>query len=194
MNRSELLMMLPTNSIGVELGVYNGDFSEEILKTVNPKILYLVDVWKNIDLGYNDKLMVNDKKQLRRYREVTKKFLDESRVRIIRDYTTCIEEIFSSGSLDWSYIDADHSYKGCLRDLEASDLVVKESGFILGHDYEPASNFGVIEAVNEFVKNKNYYLSLITSEKKCPSFLISKTLESHQLILDRYSKFLDKKT
>lgn len=193
MNRSDLLMLLPTNSTGVELGVCNGDFSEEILKIVDPKLLYLVDVWRNIDLEYNDKLMANDKKQLRRYREVTKKFLDDPRVRIIRDYTTCIEEIFPANSLDWSYVDADHSYKGCLRDLEASDLVVKDNGFILGHDYEPAPSFGVIEAVNEFVKTRNYYLSLISSEKKCPSFLISKNLDSHQAILNQYSKFFAKK-
>lgn len=44
--RDFLLEMLPENSIGMEIGVHLGDFSQEILEKVKPKELHLVDPWK----------------------------------------------------------------------------------------------------------------------------------------------------
>jgi len=47
-NRSELLNKLPKNSIGAEIGVDKGDFSELILKKINPSLLYLIDPWTHM--------------------------------------------------------------------------------------------------------------------------------------------------
>ena len=61
--------------------------------------------------------------------------------------------------LDWIYVDGDHSYEGCLRDLENSLLVVKEGGHILGDDFGwPNAKWfkpGVTKAVKEFINNHN---------------------------------------
>ena len=43
--RRFLLSRLPQNSVGCELGVWKGDFSEEILRMVKPGKLYLIDPW-----------------------------------------------------------------------------------------------------------------------------------------------------
>jgi len=57
--------------------------------------------------------------------------------------------------LDWIYIDGDHSYEGCLKDLENSLNVVKPGGLILGDDYGwPNAKWfkpGVTKAVDEFI-------------------------------------------
>lgn len=45
--RKFLLDMMPTHSVCAEIGVDRGAFSEEILATVNPKKLHLIDPWEN---------------------------------------------------------------------------------------------------------------------------------------------------
>jgi hypothetical protein len=60
-------------------------------------------------------------------------------------------------SVDVFYVDADHSYEGVRRDLEALRLKVKPDGWVVVNDYTPAeiglSNeaYGVIQATNEFM-------------------------------------------
>jgi hypothetical protein len=49
--------------------------------------------------------------------------------------------------LDFVYIDADHSYLGCLRDLELWWPKIRPGGMLAGHDY---GQFGVTDALNEF--------------------------------------------
>lgn len=44
-SRGDLLKHLPMGSVGAELGVFDGVFSQEILQTVRPSRLYLVDLW-----------------------------------------------------------------------------------------------------------------------------------------------------
>lgn len=185
MDRNELLKFLPKNSVGAELGVYLGEFSDEIIKAVNPKRLFLIDVWEFIELGYNDKLMRNNKNQLKAYRHTLKKFIDDQRVSLIREKTEIIKDIFPQNYLDWIYIDADHSYNGCMNDLVNSDPLVKEDGCILGHDYNKIHFPGVVDAVNEFVKTRNYNLTFITTEKhQCHTYLITKNLETHRHYLN----------
>ena len=61
--------------------------------------------------------------------------------------------------LDWIYVDGDHSYEGCLKDLNNAKEIVKPGGLILGDDYGwPNSKYqkvGVTKAVNEFRKKHN---------------------------------------
>ena len=63
MNRLDLLKVVPKHTVGAELGVYVGEFSQHLLDIVDPTRLYLVDVWQYIQLSYADKLMSNDNKQ-----------------------------------------------------------------------------------------------------------------------------------
>ena len=184
MNRTQLLQALPKFSQGAELGVCDGDLSQTILEQVIPYRLYLVDAWRYLDLGYNDKLMVNDKRQEDRYRRVVRRFFNSQQVRIIRSLTDAVGEIFDRESLDWVYVDADHSYQGCLRDLTVCDPVVKPTGYILGHDYDNKLP-GVIQAVSEFVAKRGYFLTYVTTEPQCPSYIISKNLASHEWMLSR---------
>ena len=184
MNRNDLLRLLPTGGVAAELGVCDGDFSEVILGTTQPTRLYLVDIWRHIDLGYPDGLMTNDNKQAARYRRVCARFCNDDRVRVIRDYTAALKDIVVPGSLDWIYIDADHSFRGCWQDLEMADQLVKDHGYILGHDYNQAEHYGVIEAVDRFVSQRDYVLSFVTTER-ARSYCVSKTGQAHEQILSR---------
>ena len=64
--RKFLLEMMPKNSICVEVGVWEGNFSEQILKTVKPKKLILIDSW-----------VKENPIQEKRYQKVLDKFQNE---------------------------------------------------------------------------------------------------------------------
>lgn len=53
-----------------------------------------------------------------------------------------------NGSLDFVFIDADHTYPMVKRDLEAWQRKIKSGGWFGGHDYDN-ENSGVVMAVNE---------------------------------------------
>lgn len=165
-----MLSALPRHSKGAELGVCAGEFSRQLLQETDPELLFLVDVWQHIDLGYQDKLMGHDGVHLKRYRGVWRDLGLDPRVRIIRDLSAAITHILPEHFLDWIYIDGDHSYRGCRGDLEAALKVVKPDGIIMGHDYDE-SHAGVIQAVDEFVQNHQYHRVLITDER-CASYML----------------------
>jgi hypothetical protein len=49
-NRNQMLLDLPKNLIVAELGVFNGTFSESILKICEPSQLILIDLWENTNI------------------------------------------------------------------------------------------------------------------------------------------------
>jgi len=66
---------------------------------------------------------------------------------IIKDYTTNVAEQYPDGHFDFVFIDADHGYEGCLRDIKAWHPKVREGGRVIGHDIHFPT---VQKAVTEF--------------------------------------------
>jgi len=158
-NRIEMLKnIIPANGVYAELGVFDGAFSREIIDTLNPKSLILIDYFHG-EIGSGDQdgnnfrtIDLNNK-----YYELLKEYKNDSRVTIIKG--DCTEELnrFSNNYFDMIYIDADHSYEGCKKDLNESYKKIKNGGWILGHDYalNPKKtknkwDFGVKRAVDQF--------------------------------------------
>lgn len=56
------------------------------------------------------------------------------RVRIIRGDSADSAQFVEDGSLDFVFIDADHTYEGCLRDIHAWTPKVRSGGMVSGHD------------------------------------------------------------
>ena len=71
------------------------------------------------------------------------------RTDIIKDYTTEAAKTVYDGSLDFVYIDGDHSYDSCKEDINMWLPKIKQGGIIAGHDYLEACFMGVVNAVNE---------------------------------------------
>ena len=51
--------------------------------------------------------------------------------------------------IDFVYIDGMHTYDQCLKDITNYRQIVKEGGFVGGHDYKNQDCWGVTDAVNE---------------------------------------------
>lgn len=66
------------------------------------------------------------------------------------DSATVASNMAPGRRIDVLFIDGDHSYEGCKRDIEAWLPFVKEGGVLLFHDCDESSP-GVVQAVAEFV-------------------------------------------
>ena len=151
---------IPENSVGAEIGVFKGEFSDKILKQINPKKLYLIDPW---ELGYDkngetatykstngEKLTAYSNKE--DSQEVKEKFSNEiikGQISIQVGYSYNMVDEFPDNYFNFIYIDGCHLY-GCVKsDLSTYWSKLKLGGIMCGHDYH--DNYpGVIKAVEEF--------------------------------------------
>jgi hypothetical protein len=68
--------------------------------------------------------------------------------------------LYSNNSLDFVFIDASHDYENVKNDILAWYPKVKPGGIFSGHDYPAWS--GVRDAVNEFLQQNSYNLSIFS--------------------------------
>jgi predicted O-methyltransferase YrrM len=59
----------------------------------------------------------------------------EGRGRLIEGISWEVANQFDDGSVDFVFIDGDHSYEGCRKDIDAWLPKIRAGGFISGHDY-----------------------------------------------------------
>tara|TARA_B100000287_G_C20626358_1_gene777985 strand:+ start:401 stop:973 length:573 start_codon:yes stop_codon:yes gene_type:complete len=64
------------------------------------------------------------------------------------DFSHNISDRFENESIDFVYIDADHSYEGVKRDIQLYLPKLKKNGLMAGHDYHEVWP-GVVRAVDE---------------------------------------------
>jgi hypothetical protein len=160
--------MLDLLSLGgarcAEVGVFEGDFSAEILKR-SPERLYLVDPWDHQDT----KIYPDDHANLPSaefdgvYQSVKKRFEGDERVSLVRGYSYFASEGFLDGSLDFVYVDAVHTFESCLCDLLTWYHKVKPGGWLCGHDFT-GKYVGVKMAVDAFCRISGTEVSLVTLE------------------------------
>ncbi len=62
-------------------------------------------------------------------------------------------KLFEDGSLDFVFIDGDHTYESASADMDAWLPKIKRGGVIAGHDYQPETWDGVVKAVQEKIQN-----------------------------------------
>lgn len=148
-----------------EVGVFAGKMSEALLKQ-KKMTLYMIDSWGTEHSeeykATGDFHSQLTQQQQNRYMMIAEGITRGYNREIIRKDSAEAAKDFPDNYFDLVFIDADHSYEGCKRDIEAYLPKVKKGGYIGGHDYNNVSDkfeFGVTKAVDEFVKN-GYELEL----------------------------------
>jgi len=112
-----------------EIGVYKGEFSLALLQEPIVQILYCVDNWSD-DYGPSDGNLTFQEAERN-----LKSFSDAGRVVIIRKVSSEAARDIPDGSIDFCYIDGDHTYEGAYIDIRAWLPKVSLGGVIAGHDY-----------------------------------------------------------
>ena len=168
--------------IGAEIGVQTGAYSEIILRESSLRKLYSIDCWKQLK-SYKD---IANKNQIKQYyyylKTIVRLFKFGKRSRILRRFSKETSKHFKNESLDFIYIDAQHSYNGCKEDIELWWPKLKKGGIFAGHDYLngslPEGEFGVKKAVDEFIKKEKQRLFITEakqgSDAKWPTWYLIK--------------------
>jgi len=133
--------------IGAEIGVDKGKNAKSILKELNIKRLYLIDVW------FNYKGIPSIRPQKDNFKLVSKEFKNNKKVSIIKDFSINAVNKIADNSLDFVYIDANHSFESIYQDIKLWFNKVKEGGVIAGHDIY--SHEGVFEAIVMFCSKQH---------------------------------------
>jgi hypothetical protein len=139
----------------VELGVYEGDHSNEILKLLEPVELYLVDMWTDIKVSGEGFDYSGDRQEVwdKRYLRVKNRYASHDNVSVLRMSTDQAAEVVPN-DLDLVYIDANHEPAATLNDMKKWFPKVRQGGILSGDDYNREQ---VVWAVAEFLKDYPQY-------------------------------------
>ena len=155
--RQWLLRMLPKGSVGAEIGVFRGSFSGAILREVQPSVLHLIDPWRSAaDPSLSGVLYDRPQDQMDAIHDsVIHLFAEQiaaGTVVVHRARSVNAASEIPDGSLDWVYVDGDHSYEGVREDLVSYLPKLRAGGLLCGDDYVVGGRFdsGVKKAVDEF--------------------------------------------
>ena len=121
-----------------EIGVYKGDFATKLLTECKSiENYYMIDPWKNLS-DWNKPANHDNKIYESFYKEMLNKteFAKEKR-KILRGKTTEVINKIKNESIDFVYIDGDHTLKGISIDLINIWDKIKPGGFIAGDDFSP---------------------------------------------------------
>jgi predicted O-methyltransferase YrrM len=188
-----LAQLFYQTGIGAEIGVERGNFSRLILSQWSGKLMS-IDMWVHEEI----------------YKEACKNLLSEERCIMIKESSVSAAEQTLDESLDFVYIDADHSYAACREDIEAWLPKVRHGGLVAGHDYlnwtidqGAGCDFGVKAAVDEYCSKHGYKLHVTTEDfwhgnpyqtwwfvKEIPR-IIYYTWVSPDPLPDKFQKYID---
>lgn len=141
---------------GVEIGTEQGLYAEVLCKAIPGLDLTCVDAWlayegyrETITQEHVDRLYYNACVRLAPYN-----------VKIIKGLSMDIVHTFPDESLDFVYIDANHTYEHVTQDVTEWAKKVRPGGIVFGHDYikktiregKPSQNNGVVPALHDYTK------------------------------------------
>lgn len=156
-SRLSLLEKIKPEYKCAEIGTFKGDFAEFILK-MEPSTLHLIDPWVSI-MDIPARWHAIPQSEMDEIKQsVNDRFSVDARVDIIEKYSTDALDDFEDNSLDWIYLDANHSYSFIQQDLENWWYKLKPGGYLCGNAYQDDDaqirllDFGIIPAVDSFLE------------------------------------------
>lgn len=145
---------------GVEIGIWKGETFKYLLENCPNLYLTGVDLYspqpenegpEKWTKGENGHAWDHQKY----YEDLIKYCEKNKRGNIIKDYSVNAAECIDDISLDFVFIDGDHSYEGVKKDISAWLPKIKKDGYIIGHDIHFD---GVKRAVTELL-GYNYQIA-----------------------------------
>ena len=156
-NRIEFLQHLkqelPDECRAVEIGVLYGDFAADILRILEPSYLALIDPYEINEEYYGSGLATAYSTE-QDYHNVLARFANEiksGQVVIHKAMSYDVVDSYKNASLDMVYVDGSHLYNAVRQDLNDWVSKIKNGGYLCGHDYINEPQFGVMQAVDEFI-------------------------------------------
>jgi hypothetical protein len=166
--------------IAVEVGVWRGDYSRLIVGALAPTKFYGVDPYQIFE-DYKDQPdpveFANQQNLDRLHDRVVNNYRSLPGTSLMRSTGIQAAQQFDDNSIDFVYIDGDHTYEFVSKDIAAWWPKVRAGGILSGHDYTPGNPrkghvYGVIEAVTEFAQQNN--LEVKTTDEEYATWWVVK--------------------
>lgn len=150
---------------GAEIGVFKGETAKEMLIRLKGCDLYLVDPWCEWPEGssYRESDLMGKRTQAewdQIYDTAVANIGDNPKAHIQRMTSEEASRLHNDKSLDFVFIDANHTYEHVKRDIEL--WLPKTRRLIFGHDYgnyrDRTNLWGVRKAVDEIFGDKSILL------------------------------------
>jgi hypothetical protein len=167
LDRVEMYKMLktklPQSPYIVEIGVWQGNNSQDLWYQLTPSHLALCDLWANTkDDRYKDS---NEGLVRERFRAEILKGQVTVRKGLSLD---CVLSL-PAKSVHMLYLDTVHDYELTKKELEQAGRIIAPAGYLCGHDFvQPMGrekSYGVIAAVIEFSLQNNWRLTHVSREQ-----------------------------
>lgn len=178
-DRTELLRRIPKHCCTCEVGVATGNYSREIVDICQPRQHTMIDAYAYPGV-YDEQT----------YNTMCARFAPEicsGLVNVIRMDSYAGIGALPDAATDFIYIDSSHSYEVTKKELCIAHRKISQNGIIAGHDYVTGYfnfdrnqyiQYGVIDAVFEFMVEFNYYMKWLTHEdnghRGTPSFALQR--------------------
>jgi len=135
-----------------EVGVWRGELTEAVLAACGDQLksYYLVDSWRPFvsdSVHFNQEQFQTMEIWDDYYSKVWQQF--SKRCRILRLPSVEAAKLFSPKSLDFVFVDANHTREDVADDIAAWLPTLRETGILAGHDYGHSRFPGVAQAVHE---------------------------------------------
>ena len=157
-NVCELLHKIHTNNfkyIGLDLFEKNDENKSEIIPNTN-----FSNPLKQIYFKY---IKRQDPYTIEAVRGLLKKFKDN--VHLIKGNSNNVLEKIDMGKIDYVFLDGGHDYETVKNDLNCCSEVIENNGTVLCDDYNLSYAPGVKNAIDEYVKNKNYKCEILHNSR-----------------------------
>ena len=179
-----------------EIGVYRGRFAARLLADC-PAIetYYMVDPWRNLE-DWNKPANTSDDAFERIFREAMERTsAHEAKRVVLRGTTTEVIDRVPDSSVDFAYIDGDHTLRGITIDLIKVFPKVRQGGWIGGDDFTPS----IWQHADEYEPTLVFPLAVHFAEAvgariyglPHKQFLIEKTADSDHAFTDLTGRYGD---
>lgn len=153
---------------GAEIGVCRGQYSRVLLESIPGLTLYGVDPWYSIsrtakERGHRHSCHKQTLSNLASW-------IESGQFIILRKFSMEALADIPDESLDFVFIDGDHRYEFVKDDIAGWEKKVRKGGIVSGHDYYIFHSrlVGVVDAVNDYVKENNIDLLLTARDPYNP--------------------------
>jgi hypothetical protein len=152
---------------GVEVGVSEGRFSEEMLRSIPGLQLLSVDPWQAY--GRISQRLCDE-----RHEHAVSRLVQYPGATILRAASLEASRAIADGSLDFCYVDADHTFDACMLDIILWASKVRKGGIVSGHDFYTFYQSGVMDAVYAYTRAHNIGAWYVTWEKEASWFWVQR--------------------
>lgn len=137
--------------VGIEIGTFQGKNAKSIFKICDIKRIYLIDPYDSYE-DYHDNLTYHLKEAKKKAHNRLKDYEDKI-VWVEKKSEDAVNDV--KEKVDFIYIDGNHSYEYTKKDIQLYWKTLKFGGVMGGDNFNDTIDYGVADAVIEFVvKNK----------------------------------------